>query len=136
FVNTTHAFLVGALELPTLPKQLGIEVLESVVVDAAVLDGVRLLRAAGHLIAVDDFIGSPSQTSLLPYADIVKIDLRDLNRLGIDPLQRARACGSATVIERVETAADLQRCRDLGFDLVQGNHLAMAEVLDVSPFRR
>ena len=136
FVNTTRAVLVGALAVPTLPRQMGIEVVESVVVDDEVLDGVRQFRSAGHLIAVDDFTGTVSQTKLLPHADIVKIDIRELDRQGIDLLVRARTYGAWTVVERVETAVDLRRCEDLGFDLVQGNHLGPAEVLHVGSHRR
>jgi EAL and modified HD-GYP domain-containing signal transduction protein len=136
FVNTTRAVLVGAVAVPELPRQMGIEVVESVVVDAEVLAGVRRLRSAGHLIAVDDFTGTSSQIALLPYADIVKIDIRDLDRQGTGLLVLARACGALTVVERVETATDLRRCQDLGFDLVQGNYLAAAEVLHAGSYRR
>ncbi|HEY3438960.1 MAG TPA: EAL domain-containing protein [Actinotalea sp.] len=133
FVNATRTLLVGGLDVPPLPSALGIEVVESVVVDAAVLDGVRRLRSQGHLIAVDDFTGTADQLAVLPHADLVKVDMRDLLRVGTDLLRRARAHGAMTVIERVETSEALDRCRALGFDLVQGNLLEPAMVLDISP---
>lgn len=136
FVNATRSLLLGEL-VPPLPVQVGVEVLESVEVDAAVLAAVRALRARGHLVAVDDFVGSADQVRLLPHADLVKVDVRDLARLGPGLLQLARSWGALTVAEHVEDTATLQRCRELGFDLVQGNLLEPALVLDVSaPYPR
>ena len=132
FVNATRSFLIGEMSLPTLPRQLGIEVVESVLVDDAVLDGIRRLRADGHLISVDDFSNEPDQRRVLPHADLVKIDIRDLMCQGPDLLRRASAHGAITVIERVETTDALRRCEDLGFDLVQGNLLEPAMVLDIT----
>jgi EAL and modified HD-GYP domain-containing signal transduction protein len=136
FINATYSFLTGDMDLPTLPAQLGIEVVESVPVDAAVLAGVDELRGRGHLISIDDFSALPDQVKLLGHADIVKIDIRDLARQGKQLLALASSHGARTVIERVETSDALNRCRDLGFDLVQGNLLEPALVLDVSPARR
>lgn len=130
FVNATRALLLGEL-VPPMPRQMGIEVVETLEVDQAVLEGVIHLRSRGHLISVDDFTGRSDQVRLLPYADIVKIDLRDLVEQGIDLLRQAQSCGGATVVERVETREQLDRCIDLGFDLFQGNLLEPALVLEV-----
>lgn len=132
FVNATRSMVVGAMHLPPLPAQLGIEVVESVVVDAEVIAGVQRLRGDGHLIAVDDFSAHPNQVPLLPYADVVKIDIRDLNAQGADLLALARSHGARTVLERVETTDELKRAQDLGFDYVQGYLLERPMVLDVS----
>lgn len=131
FVNATRSMVTGVMDLPPLPAQLGIEVVESVVVDAEVIAGVQRLRAAGHLIAVDDFSAHPNQVALLPHADMVKIDIRDLNAQGADLLALARSHGARTVLERVETADELKRAQDLGFDYVQGYLLERPMVLDV-----
>ncbi|MCU1433111.1 MAG: diguanylate phosphodiesterase [Actinotalea sp.] len=135
FINATRSLLVGEMRLPRLPQQLGIEVVESVAVDDEVLAGVRRLRERGHLISVDDFSGVEDQVHLLPHADIVKIDIRDLARCGSDLVRLARSHGATTVIERVETTQALRECEELGFDLVQGNLLEPALVLDVGPDR-
>ena len=131
FVNATRSMVTGAMDLPALPAQLGIEVVESVVVDAEVIAGVRRLRDAGHLIAVDDFSAHPNQVPLLPYADVVKIDIRDLNVQGADLLALARSHGARTVLERVATTDQLKRAQDLGFDYVQGYLMEPPMVLDV-----
>lgn len=135
FINATRSLLVGEMRLPVLPTQIGIEVVESVVVDDAVLAGVRRLREQGHLVAVDDFSGHPNQLPLLPHADIVKIDLRDLMSQGPALLDLAAGHGARTVVERVETPEAFAWCRGLGFDLFQGHHFEAAAVLDLLSLR-
>ncbi|WP_407344057.1 EAL and HDOD domain-containing protein [Pengzhenrongella phosphoraccumulans] len=139
FVNFTRSYLVDDLAVPYLPEQLVVEVVESVIADAAVIAGVRRLRERGFRIAIDDFIGLPSQRRLLPFADYVKIDVRDLDVEGQPLLDLARSCGAQLVAECVESDAMLDECQTLGFDLYQGFALEVTQVLDrtaVVPSRR
>ncbi|WP_231494912.1 EAL domain-containing protein [Cellulomonas sp. KRMCY2] len=132
FVSLTRSLLVSDLPVPPRPGHLVIEVVESVRADAAVVRGVATLRAQGFRIAIDDFVGLDSQLPLLPYADYVTIDRRDLVR-GPALVDLARTYGATLVAERIETAAEWERCRALGFDLFQGNHLEATQVLNRTP---
>jgi EAL domain-containing protein (putative c-di-GMP-specific phosphodiesterase class I) len=99
--------------------------------DATVGRGfVAALRARGLRIALDDVGAANSLLSFeaLDEAEVLKFDRTLLRRLGkprrramIQALARlARETGGRTVLEGVETAADLALARDLGVDLVQG----------------
>lgn len=139
FVNFTRSYLVDDLPISTLPEQLVVEIVESVVADKAVMAGVLRLRERGFRIAIDDFVGLQSQRRLLPYADYVKIDVRDLDVEGQPLLDLARSHGAQVVAECVETDDMLDECQNLGFDLFQGYALQVTEVLDrtaVMPSRR
>jgi EAL and modified HD-GYP domain-containing signal transduction protein len=129
FVNVTRSYLVGALALPADPTRLVLEVVESVRVDTEVLAGVSRLRAAGFRIAVDDFVALPDQVRLLPYADYVKIDHRDLVRHGRPLLELASRFGARLVAEHLETTDALDACVTAGFSLFQGDVLATTVVL-------
>jgi len=126
FVNVTRSFLVGERPLPAPSGRLVLEVVESVRVDDDVLAGTDALRAAGYLIAVDDYTACPSQMALLRYADFVKVDLRDLHRLPPDGLADARRYGARLVAEYVSDLALARHATDLGFDLLQGDVLGAA----------
>lgn len=132
FVNITRSYLVGDLPLPPYPGRLVLEVVESVPLDPAVLTGVRRLRDDGYRVALDDFTGSPAQIALLPFADYVKVDCRDLATHGDALVRLAGSCGATLIAERVEDEDTRLRCAAMGFDLFQGHLFAAASVLDLT----
>jgi len=133
FVNFTRSFLVGDLPLPAEPERLVIEVVESVRADDEVIAGIIRLRDQGFRIAIDDFLGLTHQVAMLPWADYVKVDRRDLYQRGPELVDLAASFGARLVAERIETAAELAWCRELGFDLFQGFHLEHPQVLNRTP---
>jgi EAL and modified HD-GYP domain-containing signal transduction protein len=85
---------------------------------------------------VPAFVSNPNQRRLLPHADFVKIDVRDLDVEGPPVVHLARSYGALLVAEYVETPDTLRHARDLGFTLFQGNLLERAGVLDRASARR
>ncbi|MDL2354929.1 MAG: EAL domain-containing protein [Pseudomonadota bacterium] len=62
---------------------------------------------------------------LLPLVDVVKIDLRELAEAALVPLSvRLRREHKKLVAEKVETRAQYDICRELGFDYFQGYYFA------------
>lgn len=120
FVNVTRAFLVGEQPLPPADRRLVLEVVESVPADPASVAGLARLRASGYRVALDDWTASPAQRAMLRHADYVKVDCRDLDRLGEAGLREARGGGAQLVAERVADERMRERCVDLRFDLLQG----------------
>lgn len=133
FVNFTRSFLVGDLPIPPEPDRLVMEVVESVRADDAVLAGLVRLRNRGFRIAIDDFVGLTHQVAMLPYADYVKVDRRDLFQRGPELVELAASHGATLVVERIETRAELDWCEELGFDLFQGFYLETTQVLNRTP---
>jgi len=129
FVNVTRSFIVRDRPLPAVHDRLVLEVVESVVVDEEVLDGLAALRSLGHLIAIDDFEAADGQERMLPYADYVKLDCRAVEQQGTPLVDLARSWGGRLVAERVSSSDRLAACRSLGFDLFQGDALGPAVTL-------
>ncbi len=133
FINVTREFLVGEWPVPFVPDQSVLEIVETVDVDDAVVDGVRDLVRRGFTIALDDFtVGAHER--LLEFATYVKIDL-----LGVDPAvvaEAVRQCRRSPhvqlIAERLETPEDLQRAMDLGFDFFQGHVLGQPHVVSTT----
>lgn len=135
FVNATRAFLVGDLPVTLPPDRTVLEVLETVPIDAAVVDGVRRLRAEGFRIALDDYEDDAPAGTLLRegLVDFVKLDV-----LGVpaevlrERVERLRPSGAALLAERVATPELVATCRELGFDLFQGYALGVPETATTS----
>ncbi|NNJ63693.1 MAG: HDOD domain-containing protein [Dactylosporangium sp.] len=131
FVNLTRDFLVGALPIPVEPAHAVLEVLETVPIDDAVINGVRVLVEKGHKIALDDFVWGRGHERLLPVASYVKLDILGTPRDDIERM--ARDCLAYPNIqllgERLETPADLSFARKLGCSLFQGYVLARPQVV-------
>ncbi|WP_315097939.1 EAL domain-containing protein [uncultured Cellulomonas sp.] len=129
FVNVTRSFLVQDRPLPEHAGRLVLEVVETVPADDDVIAGLQRLRSLGYRIAIDDFTGEPDQVAMMPYADFVKIDCRDVGRQGAALVRLARRHGAALVAERVSDARLVEACHIWGFDLLQGDVLGPAITL-------
>jgi c-di-GMP-related signal transduction protein len=131
FVNVTREFLVGELPVPFAPEQAVLEVLGSVTVDDVVVVGVSELVKAGYTIALDDFVFNNASARLLGLASYVKINIAGaLPQVLTAVVTRCRMFPRLRMVaEHVETPADLERARRLGFHLFQGYALSRPEVV-------
>jgi len=129
FVNVTRGYLVDARTLPPHRDRLVLEVVETVPADDAALAGLTRLRAAGYRLAIDDFTATAAQLAMLPWADYVKIDCRDLVQHGSALVELARSTGAQVVAERVSDSTLVDHCVAWGFDLLQGDVLGPAALL-------
>jgi EAL and modified HD-GYP domain-containing signal transduction protein len=130
FVNLTRDFLLNPEWLPPPSQQLVLEVMEEVVTDKAVVGALCNLRRAGYTIALDDFTYRPDTRRLLDFANIVKLDVQDLDAPQLDEhYALLRQYPVELLAEKVETPVQFDRCRDMGFDYYQGYFLCKPRVL-------
>jgi len=127
-INFPEELLVKLPDLPLQPARVVIEVLEDVRATPEVLQGIRMLRARGHRIALDDYAPPDSDPRLLEVADIVKLEVNyppadELARLA----RQLQAAGLELIAENVESREDFERCIELGFKGFQGNFLQQPE---------
>jgi EAL and modified HD-GYP domain-containing signal transduction protein len=107
-----------------------IEVLESTRIDADVLQACRRLRERGYLIAADDICRADQSPALLELVDFIKVDFRIAS-----PAEQAKIVGkyggrkARMLAEKVETRAEFERARQLGYSLFQGYFFARPVVL-------
>jgi c-di-GMP phosphodiesterase len=131
FVNIDTSVLMSDFVSILPPKYVVLEVLETVRVTDEVVARVAELKAAGYTFALDDVIGdSADMQRLLPYIDIIKVDLMGLptDEL-ITVSKRFRQYGKKLLAEKVETLEQYQLCMDLGYDYFQGYYFAKPVVL-------
>jgi EAL and modified HD-GYP domain-containing signal transduction protein len=132
FVNVPRSFVVGELPLTLSPGGIVLELLERVLVDDEVREGLVRLRAAGFRLALDDVVPDDPRLPLAELCDFVKVVLTDAEGGALPALAdrlRALSPGVQLVAEHVETEQDRQRALAAGFTMLQGYLLSRPTVL-------
>lgn len=133
FVNCDERMLLMPETLDVLPRErVVIEILESVQPSPDVLARLRELKKAGFTLALDDYSGPRSDYApLLALADYVKIDLPRIKPSSLaGVLADLRGLPARLVAEKVQTRAQADRCRAIGFDYFQGFFFARPVIVE------
>ena len=132
FVNITEEHLLGDLYKIFPPKDVVLELLETIDGTPAVVDACARAVREGYTLSLDDYDARPSLDPLLEFATIVKLDVlavADVRELA-PVVTRLRARGIRVLAERVETPESVQVARELGCTLFQGYVFSRPETLD------
>jgi len=130
FINLTRGFIVGDHALPLPRGKLVVEILEDIEVDPPLIAAVQDLSSRGYLIALDDFIFHEALRPLVDLADIVKIDVRRLDRPTVaEHVRELRRHTAKLLAEKVETQEEYDHYRKLGFDYFQGYFFARPNIV-------
>lgn len=133
FLNVTASMLMGGGVIELLPPdRVVLELLETVHPTPQVLARCQHLRSKGFRFALDDFEINELTIPLLPFANYIKIDVRqtplDKIPLVLSALEK-RNVAAKWLAEKVETAQEFKACKALGFHFFQGYHFAHPETL-------
>lgn len=129
YVNLGREAILGAYPGLLPAGRVVLELLEDVTPDRAVLGAVAGWKAKGYAIALDDFVWRETHRALVELADVVKVDVRVHDPAGLGAQVAALAPFGVTLLaEKVETAAEYEACRELGFSLFQGFFLCRPTV--------
>ena len=121
FINLTYDFLTGENKIPELPNQLVIEVLEDIEITENLISAVKKLSDKGYMIALDDFIYHEKKLPLVEIADIIKIDILQLDENDLrEHVKKLRPYNVRLLAEKVETQEEYELCKELEFDYFQG----------------
>lgn len=122
FINVDAEMLFSS-RIERLPsRRVVLEILETVQVDERVICRCADLRRRGFHLALDDVCDCRDEdTPMLELADIVKVDLPNLDDAHLESLVRKlRRFPLQLLAEKVDSCQRVQRCVDLQFDLFQG----------------
>jgi len=121
FINLSKTFLSSDFPKLLPAKQAVLEVIGSVHIDSSVIDSIQRWRDKGFTVALDDFVSMESLASkLLPYVDIVKVDILNFEGRLEELVTTLRKHPVKLLAERVETYGQYELCQKLGFDYFQG----------------
>ncbi|HWF92120.1 MAG TPA: HDOD domain-containing protein [Terriglobales bacterium] len=129
FINCTREMLLKEY-ITLLPSEKAvIEVLESVPADDLVIAACHRLKAAGYLIALDDFAADDPRESLTDLADIIKVDVRRTPMEEAADMVKRYAPRSRMLAEKVETQAEFAAAQKAGYIYFQGYFFRRPELL-------
>jgi EAL and modified HD-GYP domain-containing signal transduction protein len=131
FVNIDSGALQSGILTVLPPAKVVLEILETVQVTPQLLAHIAELKGAGFTFALDDVIEySAPLASLLPLASLVKVDIMGMPHHVLTSLVRSLTKpGRKLLAEKVETQAEFNLCKTLGFDYFQGYYFAKPVVL-------
>lgn len=130
FINFTRDNLLSGTALLLPRGKVVIEVLETVEIDAALIDAVRDLAARGYAIALDDFVFDPEWLPLVDCAELVKIDVRTTTPAAVREVMASLSNRPVRFLaEKVETQAEFEAYRDLGCAYFQGYHFSKPQIV-------
>ncbi|WP_214694516.1 MULTISPECIES: HDOD domain-containing protein [unclassified Exiguobacterium] len=138
FINFPQTLIEG--EVPSLlPRQsLVVEVLEHVEPTEKVLQSLRSLRRQGYTIALDDFVFEEKYRALIGLADIIKIDYQATPVEQQQKLIDALGHRVEFLAEKIETSAEYEIAKRLGYKMFQGYFFSRPIVIhgaEVHPLR-
>jgi len=125
FINVDdHSLLSDALL--SLPKERFVfEILEYTNMSVAIVERIKHLHELGYRFAIDDFCCKSANLDyfrlILPYVDIVKIDLLATHSITIEDMAEQFAPYHLKLLaEKIENMEMFERCRKAGFSYFQG----------------
>jgi EAL and modified HD-GYP domain-containing signal transduction protein len=135
FINATHESLTGSHWDFLVPQRTIIEVPPFPGHDAAGIEEARLkmltLRKRGFRLAFTHTVVAPVYKSWQGIADFVKVDVNAVDPAKLKPLVDAihARTGAIAVAEKVESAAQFEVFKDIGFHFFQGYWFSRPELL-------
>lgn len=128
FINFTENLL--ELRLPTYfqPRDIVIEILESVIPSQKIIDICIELKQLGYKLALDDFIfdkSNPYSQSLLLLADMIKVDFQQTTKETRSDLETlAKKNNIELVAEKLETKEEYEQAKNKGYHYFQGYYFS------------
>lgn len=128
FVNFSGELL---MERPIFdPHSIVIEILEHVKITPSFIKRVIELKKISYTLALDDVVRAPQYKPLLPYIDIVKVDILGQTLSDIqNTVDYLKPFDLTLLAEKVETHKEFEACKAMGFQLFQGYFLAKPEIM-------
>lgn len=132
FVNFTDNLISGEVATLFPNNLLVVEILETVVLNKAIIESCKLLKKKGYIIALDDFKYKKECEPLIELADIIKVDFIDSSIEEIIEIIKILKNKKKLLAEKVETRREFEIAKTLGFSLFQGFFFSKPETMMTS----
>jgi EAL and modified HD-GYP domain-containing signal transduction protein len=129
-INASERLLQEVDTLPILPNKVILEIPPTIDVSLQLFESLKKLSAMGFTIALDDCVEKPNLQPLVPLASIIKVNVRRIQGyMGERYLRKLKKLKKPLLALKVESLAEYETYRDLGFSYFQGYFLSRPRTL-------
>ncbi|SFP58568.1 EAL and HDOD domain-containing protein [Salibacterium halotolerans] len=130
FFNFTEQSLLERLPLSLPASKITVEILEDIKGSDEMVEVLRELKESGYQIALDDFVLDHSNEMFLPFADIIKVDWQNSSSANLERIIESRRLYDFYLLaEKLESAAEFQKAKSMGFTLFQGYYFGCPQLM-------
>ena len=129
-INFSEESILTGLPLILPPKEVMIEILETVTPSDEVYQACLTLYHQGYHLALDDFVYKPEWNRFLKLVKLIKFDIQATPLDEISPLiNKLRKRKNLKILaEKIETKAEFLQAKKLGFHFFQGYYFCKPEM--------
>ncbi|WP_310740640.1 EAL domain-containing protein [Colwellia sp. BRX10-4] len=123
FINFDESTLLQNSPLLFNPKDIVVEIIETVNVSDELVFNVAQLHKKGYVIALDDYDFESKWEVFFPYISIIKVDIEQVTFTQIEGLKKRLLSTNShikIIAERIETNQQYQQFKALAIDYYQG----------------
>jgi c-di-GMP phosphodiesterase len=121
WVNVSRDFVLGGLAHAVPSDSVGLEISETELADAEMVQALRELKHDGYRLALDDFCHRPGTDELLDLFSVIKLSLPELGRQElVARVESLRSFGGTLLAQKLGTQEDHAFCANAGVGLFQG----------------
>jgi len=120
-INFTRNFLLGEYPIPSMKRQIVIEVQEGTLLDEAVIAALHQLSAKGFTLAIPEPLYRQHFICSTEHPYIVKFDITQYyNGQLVSAIAGIKQDNVHLLAEKIETQQEFKVCNEMGFDYYQG----------------
>jgi EAL and modified HD-GYP domain-containing signal transduction protein len=131
FINFDEFTLLQNSPLLFNPKDIVVEIIETINISDELVFNVSQLHKKGYTIALDDYDFSTKWTCLFPYISIIKVDIEQVSYQQIEDLKKRFLLTKSKIkiiTERIETNEQFQKFKKIDIDYYQGYFFHKPEI--------
>ncbi|HEX4353052.1 MAG TPA: HDOD domain-containing protein, partial [Polyangiales bacterium] len=130
YVNVTQRILTRGTYACFPPGRVVLELLETLRADEETLAACAAAKSAGYVLALDDYSGQTELAGFLPHVGVIKVDFRVADEARRREIAERFAGKKVQLLaEKVETAADFNTAREMGYQYFQGFFFCRPEMI-------
>ena len=129
-INFPEESILNGLPLILPPKQVMIEILETVNPSDEVYQACKTLYHQGYHLALDDFVYKPEWSRFFKLVKLIKFDIQATALSELEPVvEKLKTRKNLKILaEKVETKDEFLQAKKLGFDFFQGYYFCRPEM--------